>query len=92
MNSLPKPNKLREARVALRGGLSEAETTLAIAYRKMDELIDLIRVDNLQPARAMAIAIRNDLGRVGQRLNDRHAYHVAAPTGDRRRNGTVQSI
>jgi len=76
----PRPDPVRLARAALRSGLSEAETTLLINYRKMGELIEFLRTGNNERARQLAVVVRDDLGRVGGRLRDRREYDLNPPT------------
>ena len=80
-----KPDKLRQARTALRTGLSEAETTLVINYRRLEELVELLRTGNTEKARQIAVLVRDDLGRTGRRLNDRRDYHDPSKTTSRAR-------
>lgn len=71
----PRPDPVRLARTALRGGLTEAETTFMINYRRMEELIELLRTNNVNRARDLAFLVKDDLGRVGRRLKDRYKHH-----------------
>ena len=84
----PRPDPVRLARAALRSGLSEAESTLLINYRKMGELIEFLRTGNNERARELAVIIRDDLGRVGGRLRDRRDHDLPEPRTRRPKEDT----